>query len=232
MAASTGPEPSALVLQSLRHARGRYPAERAAQLSGIPRSTLYDWQRNGVYVPDFAGGSPMAWSYRDLVFVRVLAWLRNDVRTPRPVAAERVSTLKRHISAGKRVTMLHADRETLAADGDVSAPLEGRSRLFADLLQTFDLTAAVEDFGRSARLWGPNLVTPSSHTYISPWVLGGDPCVEKTRIPSASIYSLRTERGLDTAEIVSLYPGLDEVAAEDAFELEARLRGAHELEAA
>lgn len=113
MAAATGPDPSALVLQSLRHARGRYPADRAAQLSGIPRSTLHDWQRNGVYVPDFAGGSPMAWSYRDLVFVRVLAWLRNDVRTPRPVAAERVSTLKRHISSGKRVTMLHADRDTL-----------------------------------------------------------------------------------------------------------------------
>jgi hypothetical protein len=62
-----------LVLHSLRHARGQYKADRAAQLSGIPRSTLYDWQRSDVLVPDFAGASPMAWSYRDLVFVRVLA---------------------------------------------------------------------------------------------------------------------------------------------------------------
>jgi uncharacterized protein (DUF433 family) len=221
-----------VVLHALRHPRGRYPVDRAAQLSGIPRSTLYDWHRADVYVPDFAGGSPMAWSYRDLVFVRVLAWLRNDVKTPRPVAAERVRALKQYISAGNAVTVLHADRRTLAVDGEVDAPLEGPSRLFSDMLLSFDLTSAVEDFGRHSKLWGPDLVTPSRHTYISPWVLGGDPCVERTRIPSASIYSLRTERGLDIAEIVKLYPGLDEVAAQDAYRLESRLRGAHELEAA
>lgn len=226
------PGPYDAVLHSLRHPRGRYPAERAAQLSGIPRSTLYDWQRAGVYVPDFAGGTPMAWSYRDLVFVRVLAWLRNEVRTPRPVAASRVIALKRHITAGKTVTVLHADRDTLAVDGDVSTPLDGSSRLFTDMLQSFDLTAAVEDFGQHAKLWGPNLITPSRHTYISPWVLGGDPCVERTRIQSSSIYTLSTERGLEMADIVSLYPGLDESAAQDAYELESRLRGTYESQAA
>src|SRR5829696_8281996 len=77
----TGRIAADVVLHALRHPRGRYAADRAAQLSGIPRSTLYDWQRADVYVPDFAGGSPMAWSYRDLVFVRVLAWLRNDIKT-------------------------------------------------------------------------------------------------------------------------------------------------------
>ena len=229
---SPKPDPYDVVLHSLRHPRGRYPADRAAQLSGIPRSTLYDWQRAGVYVPDFVGGNPMAWSYRDLVFVRVLAWLRNDVKTPRPVAASRVLALKSYISAGKPVTMLHADRDTLAVDGDVSAPLDGSSRLFTDMLKSFDLTAAVEDFGRHATLWGPNLITPSAHTYISPWVLGGDPCVERTRIQSSSIYTLRTERGLDVAEIVSLYPGLKESAAQDAYELESRLRGTYEPQAA
>jgi uncharacterized protein (DUF433 family) len=225
------PGPDA-VFHALRHPRGRYPAERAAQLSGTHRSTLYDWQHSAVYVPDFAGGSPMAWSYRDLVFVRVLAWLRNDVKTPRPLAAERVAALKRHISAGHAVTVLHADRDTLAVDGDTSHPLAGSSRLFADMLQSFDLTAAVEDFGKHARLWGPDLVTPSDHTYISPWVLGGEPCVERTRIPSASIYALRRDRGLDIGEVVKLYPGLGESAATDAYELESRLRGTLEPEAA
>jgi uncharacterized protein (DUF433 family) len=193
---------------------------------------LYDWQRNNVYLPDFAGGSPMAWSYRDLVFVRVLAWLRNDVKTPRPEAAARVNALKQYVAAGKPVTLLNADRDTLAVDGDVNAPLDGSSRLFSDMLQSFDLTAAVEDFGRHAKLWGPNLVHPSAHTFISPWVLGGDPCVARTRIPSASIYALRTERGLSSVEIVNLYPGLDSRSADDAYELESRLRGTYELEAA
>lgn len=219
-------------LLSLRHPRGRYASDRAAQLSGIPRSTLYDWQRNDVYKPDFAGGSPMAWSYRDLIFVRVLAWLRNEVKTPRPEAAARVRALKQYVAAGNPVTVLNADRDTLAVDGDVTSPLEGSSRLFSDMLRSFDLIAAVDDFGSHAKLWGPNLVNPSAHTYISPWVLGGDPCVAKTRIPSTSIYALRTERALSTAEIVNLYPGLDRRSADDAYELESRLRGTNDLKAA
>lgn len=214
-----------MAVQSLRHPRGRYTAERAAQLSGIPRSTLYDWQRAEIYVPDFAGAQPMGWSYRDLVFLRILAWLRNEVRVPRPVAAERIALLKRHVSSGHTVTVLHADRDTLAIDGDSATPLQGNSRLFTDMLRSFDFVAAVEDFGDHARLWGPDLVTPSAHTYISPWVLGGEPCIERSRIPSASIYALRAERGLDVADIVQLYPGLEVAAAHDALELESRLRG-------
>ncbi|MEQ1701237.1 MAG: DUF433 domain-containing protein [Ilumatobacteraceae bacterium] len=219
------------LLHALRHPRGRYTAERAAQLSGIPRSTLYDWQRLHVYVPDFPNGHPMGWSYRDLVYVRVLAWLRNDVKTPRPVAAARVRTLKEQVAAGRTVTVLQADKETLAADGNASDPVHGESRLFVDMLHSFDLTAAVEDFGRHERLWGPNLVTPSRHTHISPWVLGGDPCVENTRIPTSAIYVLRTERGLSADQIADLYPGLDPDKAVDAYELETRLRGPVDLAA-
>jgi uncharacterized protein (DUF433 family) len=143
-----------------------------------------------------------------------------------------VRALKRRISSGKPVTILNADRKTLAVDGDVGTPLEGSSRLFAAMLESFDLTAVAEDFGRHTKLWGPDLVTPSSHTVISPWVLGGEPCVERTRIPSAAIYSPRTERGLASADIVNLFPGLDQNSADDAYELESRLRGTSEPQAA
>lgn len=34
------------LLYVLRHPRGVYPIERAAQLSGVPRSTLYDWRQD------------------------------------------------------------------------------------------------------------------------------------------------------------------------------------------
>ena len=220
-----------VVRNALRYARGRYSTERGAQLSGIPARTLYDWQKAAVYTPDFAGGRPMAWSYRDLVFVRLLAWLRNDARMPRTEAAEGVRQVKARFEAGDTVTVLSADRKSLVIDGRVDTPVAGPSLLFTDMLASFDLTAAVDDFGRAATLWGPNLITPSEHTYISPWVLGGDPCVNRTRIPSASIYALRTERGLGAADVIELYPGLEAPAAEDAFELESRLRGEHQIAA-
>ena len=46
---------------------------------------LYEWRKEGIYVPDFDAADPTAWSYRDLVYVRLLGWLRN-VGMPRPAA--------------------------------------------------------------------------------------------------------------------------------------------------
>jgi len=215
-------------VHSLRHARGRYAAERAAQLSGIPVSTIYDWNRNSIYVPDYCDGKPMAWSYRDLVYLRVLAWLRSE-GTPRPDAAQRVHELKKHITAGHDVAELRADRHTFVLDDDLTARLGGKPVLFADMLGRFDLVgAAVEEFD-GQRLWGPDLVTPTAHTYISPWVLGGDPCIDETRIPTAAVFKLREERGLGIADVIKLYPDLSEAEVEEAHELERRLHG---LEAA
>ena len=66
---------------------------------------------------------------------------------------------------------------------------------------------------------------------LDAWVLGGDPCVENTRIPTSAIYVLRTERGLSAEQIADLYPGLDPDKAVDAYELETRLRGPVDLAA-
>jgi len=46
-------------------------------------------------------------------------------------------------------------------------------------------------------------------------VLGGEPCVDETRIPTASIWTLRAERGLDVDQIVYLYRDLNEATVTD-----------------
>src|SRR4051794_15208590 len=86
-------EEQQLVLLAFRYPRGRYSAERAGQLSGVPARTLYDWAGAGILAPDFAGSRPKAWSYRDLALARLLAWLRQQGH-PRPDAATRVSALR------------------------------------------------------------------------------------------------------------------------------------------
>lgn len=215
------------LLNAMRHPRGRYSADRASQLSGVPTSTVYDWQRNNVYVPDFGGAKPMAWSYRDLVYLRLLAWLR-QLKMPRPMAAQRVSDVKDYVASGHELRVIRATSNSVVFDDETSDRKTGANLLpfedFTGLLSVFDLLDPVEELGPRP-LWGPDLVTPSEHTYISPWVLGGDPCVENTRIPTATILALHEERGLNTAQIVELYPGLAADAADDAYMLEKRLRG-------
>lgn len=218
------------VMYALRHARGRYDNARTSQLSGIPSSTLYEWRRNGIFIPECGGDRPTAWSFRDLVYLRLLAWLRQG-GMERHTASEQVRIVKAEVISGREIQYLFADRHTLVADEERTSRVTGENLLpFDDLLglfRTFDLLEPVAELGGGEirRLWAPDLVTPSSFTFISPWVMAGDPCVTRTRIPTASIHALREERGLATAEIVDLYPGLTIEATDDAYLLERRLRG-------
>lgn len=215
-------------LAALAYPRGRYPVERAAQLSGVPRSTLYDWRREGIYLPDFQNASPVAWSYRDLVFVRLLAWLR-QARWPRPDAAAAVTDVRRRASAGEPLRYLHADSASLYV-GNKPFGTEPNLLPFNDVMQllaTFDLAKPIHELrnGRTGRLWAPDLVEPSAHTTISPDVLAGEPCVVRTRIPTSTVSALAADRGLTAPDIVRLYPDLTLETAEDALLLERRLRG-------
>ncbi|HEX9682450.1 MAG TPA: DUF433 domain-containing protein [Acidimicrobiales bacterium] len=220
------------IAYALRHPRGRYAAERASQLSGVPKSTVYDWRRAKVYEPDFTAASPVMWSYRDLVLLRLLAWLRQG-GMERPVAADKVQLVKAQLSAGVEVQYIHATATDVVLNGEHAEDVvDDRHNLlpFSDffrLLNTFDLLEPIEEL-RSARrgpVWAPDLVTPSEHSFISPWVLAGDPCVERTRIPTSAIHALSVERALPAEAIAELYPGLTVEAANDAIELERRLRG-------
>jgi uncharacterized protein (DUF433 family) len=218
------------LLSELRRPRGHYGVQRTSQLSGIPQSTLYDWRSHRVYVPDYDAASPTGWSYRDLVFLRLLAWLRQR-GMERAVASEQVARVRAEIEAGQHVRYLFASARTLIAAGERTDRVSGENLLPFDRLEElfaqFDITEPVKELGPSRhRLWAPDLVRPSKHSFIAPSVMAGDPCLNDTRIPTATVYTLRTERDLSSEDVVALYPELGVEAVEDAYGLEARLREA------
>ena len=91
-----------------------YSVERAAQLSGVPQPTLYDWTQAGVLVPDLGGEHPKAWSYRDLVYARLCLFLRSK-QMPRPDVAERVTRARTAFARpdDEAETILRADGRLL-----------------------------------------------------------------------------------------------------------------------
>jgi uncharacterized protein (DUF433 family)/DNA-binding transcriptional MerR regulator len=213
--------------EALRTPRGQYAAERGAQLAGVPVRTLYHWARESLLVPDYAG-RPMLWSYRDLVFVRLFTWLRSQRVAPQ-AASQYIDEVRQAVSAGdNNLRHVHAARRLVLLGDETFDRLtgEGFLPLLIHYLDVFNLVEplTVPELGRS-RVWGPNLIRPSTHTAISPWVMSGDPCIRRSRLPTASVFALNQERGLAAAEIVSLYRGaISEDAATDAIELEHRLR--------
>lgn len=215
-----------LVLRALRFPRGRYAADRAAQLSAVPARTLHDWAASGILVPDWMNASPRGWSYRDILYARLLAWLRSK-GMERAVASDRVLVIRELMARAEIQPQLRSDGTVMLLDDESVDRFSGQQVFdgLSELLDVFIMTEPIEAVSR-AELWGPSLVRPSRLTYISPWVLSGEPCVAESRVPTSAIYALRAERSLDAARIHALYPELTEEAIEDAVELEVRLRAA------
>src|SRR5438046_1780111 len=72
-------------------ALGAYTADRAAALSGVPKSTIHWWARNDVLVPSVSATKVMLWSYADLMGLRVIYWLRQRKTTKLGVDVPRTS---------------------------------------------------------------------------------------------------------------------------------------------
>ena len=213
--------------------RGRYLAERASQLSGVPRTTVYYWARTGFVVPDHYDLHPKMWSYRDLVLLRLFAWLRNNGMPPWD-AGQRTADVRQRLDQGELPGegVVRSDGSVFLIGDSAVDELTG-VQLFESLVPlvaSFDLLVPVVDghAGRPSappqRWRGPDLLRPSRRTAISPWVLSGEPCVVETRIPSASLYALTEERGLAPVDIIALYPAIEVEDVEDAVGLERQLR--------
>lgn len=216
--------------EALRRPRGRYDATRAAQLSGVPQRTVYYWANHDVLVPDYLEDRPKAWSYRDLVFLRLTAWLRGH-NIPLPDVVEKVHEWRRHfeLAPADAGTEIHTDGVGLALGPLHLDELTGQSA-FDELVShtvSFDVLAPVtNDHLEGHRLWGPNLVRPSTLTAISPWVLSGEPCLRRTRITTAGLYAMHQDRGLSADDLAELYPDVGAEAIDDGITLESRLRQA------
>lgn len=219
-------EDRALVLRALRSPRGRYDADRAHQLSAIPARTLHDWATSGVLRPDWFAGKPRGWSYRDIVYARLLAWLRSK-HMGRSSAAQRVKELRALVNTAVVDPTTRSDGNIFLIGDETVDRFTGQQAFdgLADILDVFELTEPVEGVSRSD-IWGPSLIRPSKHTFISPWVLAGEPCIENSRVPTAALHLLNVERGLDPVGIQSLYPDLSIEAVQDALAFEKRLRAA------
>jgi uncharacterized protein (DUF433 family) len=205
---------------------GCYPAARAASLSGVPVSTVYDWARKGLVVPSISETREKLWSYADLMVLRITYWLRHpkvagEVAVgPSPMASVReafrlLGQMQLDIWAAGD-TPVRVDRtggiHLVPADGSLVS-LSGQSELpWLDLLGPFDVEEA----------HGPNLVEPRPRLRIVPGKVSGEPHLAGTRITTAGLAAL-SRRGFSIGAISALYPHEDAEAIGEAIELEREL---------
>lgn len=196
--------------------RGVYDVDRAAALSGVPRTTLHYWAREGFYIPSVSPEPrTRLWSWADLLALRAIDWMRGGTgRADRATSFAIRRAIMELIAAGYsaqdfgRVVAVGSgklflrldDRDVLARPGQQGA-----------LPNVLPLVSRYE--------YGPHLLTPRPLLRIMPGKMHGEPHILNTRIPSAGISELH-DLGYTNDQIRDMYPDASREAIEQSIEFE------------
>lgn len=205
---------------------GCYAAPRAAALSGVPVSTVYNWARLGIVTPNVSPARQKLWSYADLMALRIVYWLRRPKsRRAREVSASPMPQVREALEElEKRGLDIWAENEWQQGS-PLRVDLRGRVHLTdgwtagmsgqTALAETLDLLGPFE----AASKYGPNLLRPRPRLRIIPGKVSGEPHLEGSRITTLTVAALCRYFG-DMASVAAMYPEVDPEAIPQAYELE------------
>jgi len=211
-------------------ADGCYDATRAAALSGVPRTTVYWWARNGIVVPSVSPVQEKLWSYSDLMALRIVSWLRHPKSTdtgelpasPMPKVRQALLLLDEigldpwdpGAPDGSPLLVDGAGNLYIRADG-VILDLRRQPTLLPE--EVLELTAPFDAAGGL----GPDLMRPRPHLRIVPSKVAGEPHIEHSRLTSQTVAAL-AGRGYTAPQIAAMYDE-SEQAISEAIDLERQL---------
>jgi uncharacterized protein (DUF433 family) len=207
---------------------GAYAADRAAALSGVPKTTMHWWARNGILVPKVSATKVMLWSYADLMSLRVIYWLRQRKTTDRGVDIPRTSmpAVRRALKflAKLDLPVWQSAGPTLFVDGSghiYVKPFEGPQNLDGQLGHP-DVLDLIAPFSTVDGIRGPDLLKPRPDLRIIPGRVSGSPHIVDTRLETRALAAL-TSDGFDVAAIHRLYPYVTASQIDQALDLETQL---------
>lgn len=206
--------------------QGFYSTSQVSRLARVPRSTLYDWKATGILKPSVRvmDGETVVdegYSYADLTIIRLSRAIRDKKLNIRSVCIALRHLVERfgHPNEGwSNVHVYIANNGVYAEQPDDWAVTEGirggqkvETRLFDDV---FDILRNIDE--------GGDILIPKGFSEcitIKPNVMGGDPVVKNTRVPTATI-AAKFHRGSSVDRLVELYAPVSRLCIEQAIEYE------------
>lgn len=207
---------------------GAYTAERAAALSGVPRSTIHWWARQEILVPKVSATKVKLWSYPDLMSLRVIYWLRRKKTTERGTEIPRTSmpAVRRALKAlaAFETPVWDATRPSLFVDesGRIHVNPPAGVQDLDGQLESAEFLNLVAPFSTAEGTRGPDLVRPRPELRIVPGRISGSPHIVGTRLETRALAALKDD-GFDEGAIHELYPYVTSEQIAEALDLEAQL---------
>lgn len=192
-----------------------FPVDLASTLTGASVNTLRRWSRQELIVPELSSKRPMLYSFRDLVVLRSVCFLRSEIslqKIRKAFARMPEQDLTEHLSEYKFAT----DGVTVVVWTDdgfvdlVKSPGQFHLVTLADIYRPFLNQAKrdVVDFER-----------PRRRIEVTPARLGGFPTILGTRVPYDTVAQLqRGPSAVRPEDIKRFFPGVTKAAALDAVD--------------
>ena len=210
--------------------RGAYPAERAAALSGVPRTTIHYWVRKGILIPSLSPSKVRLWSYTDLMALRTIHWLRRRKISEQgwDIPASTMPAVRQALS-----TLRELDLEMWTAEHGPAVLVDLRGEIYVDTqagLETArehlrpldpDMVNLIAPF-KTHTSRGPDLHSPRPNLRILPGKLSGEPHIAHSRIETTAVAAL-SSRGFGYDDLERLYPNVRPLALAEAIDLERQL---------
>ncbi|MFL1999481.1 DUF433 domain-containing protein [Microbacterium sp. A1-JK] len=191
-----------------------YTPELAVKLSGATPFQLAKWRRTGLLVPEVHSGRPPIYSFRDVVALRAMVFLRAKTSAQKLRAAwgnlDMVAVAD-HPSEfifgtdGKRIFVK-------TPDGDVVDLTRKPGHLVGEY-SFEELFAEFNNFRGNAVV---PFERPAPYLFVSPRTLGGYPVIAGTRVPFDTIAQLVDDETVFAEDIPEMFPRVSVEAARDA----------------
>ena len=206
--------------------QGFYSTSQVSRLARVPRSTLYDWKIRGILKPsvrvmDGDNIVDEGYSYADLTIIRLSRALRDKKLNMRSVCTALRHLIERFGHPDKGWFDVHVYIANNSVYGerpdpwDVTEGTRGgqrvETRLFGDV---FDILRDMEE--------GGDILIPQGFSQciaIKPNVMGGDPVIKNTRIPTATI-AAKQRQGTSIDRLAQLYAPVPRICIEKAIDYE------------
>ena len=200
-----------------------FPVELASTLTGASVNTLRRWRRDGIFAPELSPMRPMLYSFRDLVALRSVCYLRSEVslqKIRRALANLSEQDFTRHLSEYQFAT----DGKTVVLwteDGFID---------IVDKPCKFNVVTLVEiyrPFTNQAEKPVVDFEKPRKRIEVAPGRLGGFPTIEGTRIPYDTVARLQQgPKAVRPEDVKRFFPGVTKGAALDALNFDEEVRAA------
>lgn len=208
-----------------------YPLNLTVVLTGATASQLRRWRDSGLVVPEVRPYRPPTYSFRDLILLRSVVFLRAHTSSQRIHRAFDNLRKIRDDVGNPAFAFEHpsqfrfgVDDDTIylgTEDGEAIDILKkvGHSTLFS----FEDMLGAFRNFKETPV---PQLSRPSAHLELRPSRMSGWPTIESTRVPFDVIARLVDFETVQPHDVEAFYPGVSPAAALDAVEFHARVQDA------